>query len=71
MMAGIEDRTTELEIKLTYAEHKLEELSQVVHAQQTKLDQLTELLQALGKRVQPLLEEDNGEIRDHEKPPHY
>lgn len=67
----MEMRVTDVEIKVTYLEHKLDELSEVLHQQQQKIDALEALIQGLAKRVKPFIEDENDEIRGHEKPPHY
>lgn len=67
----MKNRVTDVEIKVTYLEHKLEELSEVLHHQQQKIDQLELLIQKLADCVKPFIEDENNEIRGHEKPPHY
>ncbi len=59
-------RLVELEIRYTHLERQLQELSDVVFAQQRVIDTLTRELAELRSRV-----EDPGATPRAEKPPHY
>lgn len=62
----MERRIVDLEIRYTHLEHQLEELSQVVYAQQQLLDRMTKDLTALRLRL-PL---GGGDLPE-DPPPHY
>jgi SlyX protein len=66
----LDDRLTEIEIKLSYAEDLLDTLNQQVARQQALIDQLVTQLRALRQQPaeSPPLEARN--LRD-ELPPHY
>ena len=68
----MEDRVTELEIKLGLTEHLVEELNRTVFRQQEQLDLLQEQLRLLYRQLQaqsPTSPETRN-LRD-EIPPHY
>ena len=68
----MEDRVTELEIKLGLTEHLVEELNRTVFRQQEQLDLLQEQLRLLYRQLQaqsPTSAETRN-LRD-EIPPHY
>lgn len=62
----MDDRLTNLEIKITYQERLLETLNEVLVAQRAEID-------ALQRRVKALEEQLHGALEDAEqtKPPHY
>jgi len=66
-----EDRFIDLETRLAYQDQLLNELNEVVTAQQAKIMQLEELCKALVQRVRTagegLPDSDPGD----ERPPHY
>ncbi len=66
-----EERFVDLETRLTHQDQLLNELNDVVTAQQAKIMQLEELCKALTQRVRAasdgLSENDPGD----ERPPHY
>ena len=64
-----ESRLTELEIRFTQQQELLQELSEVLYAQQRELDALRLEVGALKKK----LEGDPGlvDARQQERPPHY
>ncbi|MBA3034718.1 MAG: SlyX family protein [Gammaproteobacteria bacterium] len=66
----MEDRITELEVKLAFAEDLLETLNLTVYRQQAQIDQLQQELRALR---QQLLQAQPAEQRNllDEIPPHY
>ncbi len=66
----IEQRLIEMETRFLYQEDTIEQLNQVVCAQQEEIRQLKASLEVLAKNLKPLLEQ-SGDIRPHEKPPHY
>lgn len=69
-MSDLADRTTELEIKLGYAEDMIDTLNQAVFRQQEQIDLLQRQLVELHRRMR------DADARDHldpseELPPHY
>jgi SlyX protein len=60
------ERITDLEIRYTHLEQQVQELSEVVFAQQRTIDNLNKQLLELRGRVQ-----EPGEAPPAEKPPHY
>ncbi|MFL5320430.1 MAG: SlyX family protein [Myxococcaceae bacterium] len=65
----MEERLRELELRFTEQQDLLQQLSEVVYAQQRNLDVLTAQLNALRQK----LEAEPGVVdpREQEKPPHY
>lgn len=64
-----EERIIELEIRYTQQQELLQELSDVLYAQQRTMDALRAELELLKKK----LEADPGlvDAKQHERPPHY
>ena len=69
-MSELENRVTELEIKLGYAEDMIDTLNQTVFRQQEQIDLLQRQLTELYRR---LCESDAQDSREpgEELPPHY
>ena len=65
------DRTTEIEIKLAHLEQALNDMSDVLYAQQSDLDRLNLLNDALQQRLFSLEGESEETKGKNEKPPHY
>lgn len=67
----MEDRLTELEIKMSLAEDLVEELNRTVYRQQQQIDLLQHQLRHLFQQMQPDAEPaEQRNLRD-EIPPHY
>lgn len=66
----IEQRLTELEAKLTFAEDLLETLNQTIILQQGQIDSLQQQLRLVHQQLQDALPDDARSPRD-EVPPHY
>lgn len=66
----MDKRVTELEIKLGFAEHLLEELNRTVFLQQQQIEALQREIKALRQQVQASLPEEQQSLRD-QIPPHY
>lgn len=64
----MESRIIELELRFTEQQHLLQELSEVVYAQQRTLDLLTAELRVLRQKVP---EPGIVDAAENEKPPHY
>jgi uncharacterized coiled-coil protein SlyX len=62
----MEQRMVDLEIRYTHLEHQVDELSQVVYAQQQLLEKMSRDLDALRSRQSTL----GGEVPE-DPPPHY
>jgi SlyX protein len=66
-----EERIIELETKVAYQEHTIQQLNDIVTAQQKKLDKLEAGVKELIGRLRDV----SGGLSDinptHEKPPHY
>ncbi len=71
----MQDRITDLEVKLSFAEHLLDELNLTVYRQQQQIDALQKHLLALAQQVRAGAGGGGGagEPRDlrEEIPPHY
>ena len=68
--AWTQDRLTELETKLAFAEDLLEALNQTVVRQQGQIDALQQQLRLLHQRLKEALPDEARTPRD-EIPPHY
>jgi len=66
----MEDRLTELETKLSFAEDLIDELNRVVYRQQAQIDLMQQQITMLHQQVQAVMPEDKRDIRE-EIPPHY
>jgi SlyX protein len=71
---NLEERLIELETRLAYQDHTIQQLNDVVSLQQKQIDQLNVTLKSLVER----LREAAGDVSDFnagdpasEKPPHY
>lgn len=66
-----EDRITELETKVAYQEHTIQELNDVIYRQQQQIDKVEVMCQHLMDRIQSLAASEGGQQPANEKPPHY
>ncbi len=66
----MESRLAEIEVKLTFNESTLDELSRTVYRQQQQIDQLQKELQAVREQVRNSLATEPRNLLD-EIPPHY
>mgnify|MGYP001138526560 FL=1 len=66
----MEDRVTELEVKLAFAEDLLETLNTTVYRQQERIDQLERVVRELRQLVLQAIPTEQRSLRD-EIPPHY
>jgi SlyX protein len=66
----MEERLTELEVKLTFAEDLLDELNRTVFRQQEEIDLLRRELSRLGQQVRDWEPPERIDPRE-EIPPHY
>jgi SlyX protein len=68
----MQDRLTEIEIKIAHVEHSLNELNDVLLRQQTYIDKLERGVEQLNERLQAeggMRPDDSAP--EAEKPPHY
>lgn len=66
----MQDRLTEIETKLAFAEDLIDTLNQTVFRQQAQIDLLQEQLRLLHRQLQAL-QPDEGRTLREEIPPHY
>jgi SlyX protein len=66
-----EQRLIELETKLAFQETTLNELNDIVTAQQKKIDILQAAIQELYERMKSMAEESIHDPADEPPPPHY
>lgn len=66
----MESRLAEIEVKLSFSEDLLEELSRTVYRQQRQIDQLQQELRVLRQQLQTDIPAEPPGSRD-EIPPHY
>lgn len=70
-LGAVDDsRLTEVEVRYTYLERIVEDLSQVLHDQQRVIDTLTARIQRLEAVIAEAMKESPDRL-PHEKPPHY
>jgi len=67
----MDNRLTEIEIKLAHVEQSLNELSDVMYRQQGLIEQLERGYDQLRQRIQTDGEGGSGSNPADEKPPHY
>jgi SlyX protein len=64
-------RMTDLEERLTYQQHLIDQLNDVVLGQARQLERLGRELASYVTAVERLTQQGLGEDLPHEKPPHY
>jgi len=64
-------RITELETKVAYQEHTIQELNDVIYRQQQQIDEIEIKCQHLMDRIQSLAETGAGDQPANDRPPHY
>ena len=67
----MDNRLTEIEIKLAHIEQSLNELSDVIYRQQGLIDRLEQGYNNLQQRLQGGEGENSASTPANEKPPHY
>lgn len=70
-LPGMEDRIIALETKVAYLEHALQELNDVVVAQQKNIAERNKKLDILVNMFRELKDGSEGGDMPHVKPPHY
>lgn len=67
-----DDRLTELETRLTYTDHTVAELGDLLYAQSRTIDELAERCRRLEQRLATLAEPDDRQPAPKDEiPPHY
>ncbi len=66
-----EERLVELETKVTFQEHTIQELSDVIYRQQLEIDKLVMITRELKTDISSFSEQHAGEASEQEVPPHY
>lgn len=64
-------RITDLEERLTYQQHLIDQLNEVVLGQTKQLERLGRELASYVTAVERLAQHGQGDDLPHEKPPHY
>lgn len=67
----MEERTTELEIRLTHMEDTIDILDKTVIAQQSQIDILMLKMSILEKKLKAAAESQIADEKDETPPPHY
>jgi SlyX protein len=67
----MEERTIELEIRLTHMEDTIEVLDKTIVAQQSQIDSLKLQLSILEKKLESSTDSQLADEKDETPPPHY
>lgn len=67
----MENRLTNLEIKLAYAEETVRDLNGVVSGQAQEIALLLGRIETLERRLKALMEGSDDGLKMNERPPHY
>ena len=66
------EKLIELEEKITYLDHTIEELNKVVFRQTQKIDELEEMIKHLSTQIEQLKDDlEGGAQVTNDHPPHY
>ena len=71
MKETLEIRVIEIESRLSFQEHTLQELNDVVTRQQQQIDALVREIQTLTDRLRAATPSPIGPLEDEKPPPHY
>jgi SlyX protein len=66
-----DERLIDLETRLAYQDHTIQQLNDIVSAQQKQIDQLTATLKVLADRFREAARDASSIDPGNEKPPHY
>lgn len=66
----MEERLTELEIKISFSEDQIEELNKLIYQQQRQIELLASELRKLRDQMENPMPQEQRSLRD-EIPPHY
>ena len=67
----LENRISELETKISYQDHTIQELNEVVTAQQDQIDQLEKTVNKISGLLKTLNPSDLARPEEEAPPPHY
>ena len=67
----LEERLVNIETKITFQEDLIEELNKTAYQQQSKLDRLERVCEALVRHIESLEEAGSEGKQMNERPPHY
>lgn len=67
----MDEKITDLEIRITHQEHHIEELDKVIVEQHKLIDRLNERLLFLEKRLKTVTEDHIKRPEEETPPPHY
>lgn len=67
----MEDKITDLEIRIAHQQHHIEELDKVIVEQHKLIDHLTERLELLENRMKTITQDHIKHPEDETPPPHY
>ena len=73
-IAQLQERISELEAKVAFQDHTIEQLSEEIGAHQTSISLLQEQMRLLGDRFKQIKDDMGSEQEQqivHEIPPHY
>jgi SlyX protein len=66
------EKLIELEEKITYLDHTIEELNKVVFRQMQKIDELEEMIKHLSEKMDQIKDNsESGAQITNDRPPHY
>jgi len=66
----LEKRVIELETLVSYQDHTIEQLNQVIYSQQLKIDEISEKVDAVEGLIKNQTSDDKRTLEE-ERPPHY
>ena len=67
----MEERLTEIEIRLTHFEHTIDELSDVIARQDQTMDLMAQQIRRLQERLREMASGWQPSPQDEKPPPHY
>jgi len=70
-MPSAEERIVELETKLSFQEHLIQELNEALTHQQQQLDALQHKLESMHEQIQAGLSDEIRPVSEEVPPPHY
>ena len=66
------EKLIELEEKIAYLDHTIEELNKAVFRQMQKIDELEEMIKHLSTQIEQLKDDSEGGVQvTNDRPPHY
>ncbi len=69
--AGLEERLIELETKLSFQEHLIQELNEALAGQQSKLSELQQVVEMLREQIRGSFQAEIRPVPEEDPPPHY